>query len=83
MDDYGKRILELTSRRTGLQHDLDDEIIMCGLDSLQLIEMATELEKQFDIRIEEELAEMTTFRDLANFCEAHAPRNLNEGRVAS
>ena len=48
-----------------------DEIILSGLDSLQLIEMATDLEQRFGVRIESELADIVTFRDLANVIQAH------------
>ena len=65
MCNYSEQILELAKKRTGLKHDLDDEIILSGLDSLQLIEMAADLEKRFDVRIENELANIDTFRDLA------------------
>lgn len=65
MCNYSELILELAKQRTGLKHDLDDEIILSGLDSLQLIEMAADLEKRFDVRIENELANIDTFRDLA------------------
>ena len=65
MCNYSEQILELAKQRTGLKHDLDDEIILSGLDSLQLIEMAADLEKRFDVRIENELANINTFRDLA------------------
>lgn len=65
MCNYSEQILELAKQRTGLKHDLDDEIILSGLDSLQLIEMAADLEKRFDVRIENELANIDTFRDLA------------------
>ena len=65
MCNYSELILELAKQRTGLKHDLDDEIILSGLDSLQLIEMAADLEKRFDVRIENELANLDTFRDLA------------------
>ena len=65
MCNYSEQILELAKQRTGLEHDLDDEIILSGLDSLQLIEMAADLEKRFDVRIENELANIDTFRDLA------------------
>ena len=65
MCNYSEQILELAKQRTGLKHDLDDEIILSGLDSLQLIEMAADLEKRFDVRIEYELANIDTFRDLA------------------
>ena len=65
MCNYSEQILELAKQRTGLKHDLDDEIILSGLDSLQLIEMAADLEKRFDVRIENELSNIDTFRDLA------------------
>ena len=65
MCNYSELILELAKQRTGLKHDLDDEIILSGLDSLQLIEMAADLEKRFDVRIENELSNIDTFRDLA------------------
>ena len=65
MCNYSEQIRELAKQRTGLKHDLDDEIILSGLDSLQLIEMAADLEKRFDVRIENELANIDTFRDLA------------------
>ena len=65
MCNYSEQILELAKQRTGLKHDLDDEIILSGLDSLQLIEMAADLEKRFDVRIENELANIDTFRELA------------------
>ena len=65
MCNYSELILELAKQRTGLKHDLDDEIILSGLDSLQLIEMAADLEKRFDVRIENELANIDTFRELA------------------
>ena len=65
MCNYSELILELAKQRTGLKHDLDDEIILSGLDSLQLIEMAADLEKRFDVQIENELANIDTFRDLA------------------
>ena len=65
MCNYSELILELAKQRTGLKHDLDDEIILSGLDSLQLIEMAADLEKRFDVRIENDLATIDTFRALA------------------
>ena len=71
MCDYNQQVLDFASQRTGLKHQIDDEIILSGLDSLQLIEMATDLEKRFGVRIESELANIVTFRDLANVIQAH------------
>ena len=67
---YSQQILEIAKQRTGLEHDLDDEIISSGLDSLQLIEMAADLESRFDVRIENELANIDTFRDLATVIQS-------------
>ena len=64
MCNYSELILELAKQRTGLKHDLDDEIILSGLDSLQLIEMAADLEKRFDVRIENERACRSSVRIL-------------------
>jgi acyl carrier protein len=76
MCNYSEQILELAKQRTGLKHDLDDEIILSGLDSLQLIEMAADLEKRFDVRIENELANIDTFRDLAAVIQSQ--KNTND-----
>ena len=70
MCNYSQQILEFARQRTGLEHDLDDEIISSGLDSLQLIEMAADLESRFDVRIENELANIDTFRDLATVIQS-------------
>jgi acyl carrier protein len=71
MCDYNQQVLDFASQRTGMQHQIDDEIIFSGLDSLQLIEMAADLEQRFSVRIESELADIVTFRDLANVIQAH------------
>lgn len=70
MCDYNQQVLDFASQRTGLKHQIDDEIILSGLDSLQLIEMAADLEQRFSVRIESELADIVTFRDLAKVIQA-------------
>ena len=71
MCDYNQQVLDFASQRTGLKHQIDDEIILSGLDSLQLIEMAADLEQRFSVRIESELADIVTFRDLAKVIQAY------------
>jgi acyl carrier protein len=74
MCDYNQQVLDFASQRTGLKHQIDDEIILSGLDSLQLIEMAADLEQRFSVRIESELADIVTFRDLAKVIQAYTKK---------
>jgi acyl carrier protein len=74
MCDYNQQVLDFASQRTGLKHQIDDEIILSGLDSLQLIEMAADLEQRFSVRIESELADIVTFRDLAKVLQAYTKK---------
>lgn len=61
MCNYSELILELAKQRTGLKHDLDDEIILSGLDSLQLIEMAADLENASTCELKTNLPTSTPF----------------------
>lgn len=67
MDVVDETILEYLRKSVGGNPTLDDQLALVGVDSIGLAELTFELEKRFAIRVDDEIHELQTVRDLADY----------------
>lgn len=79
MNDYLEKVIGVICDCTGMSDEsMDDESTLkgdCGLDSLDLSEIALMLEEEFDVEIDDETIEgWNTIHDICQFLEKNAPK---------
>ncbi|MFO0941207.1 MAG: acyl carrier protein [Pirellulales bacterium] len=51
----------------GTRPELDDSLLLLGIDSVGMAELTYDIEKQFNISIDDTLLDVDTVQDLANY----------------
>ena len=61
------RIIEHLRRIVGGSPQPDDSLALIGVDSVAMAELTFELEKNFNIRIDDEILDIDTIRELTHY----------------
>ena len=67
-------IVEALSQELGKDVDLAVSLGSLGIDSLRMAQLATELERRFDFRVDEELLDVETVKELAEYVRTRAEK---------
>lgn len=67
MDAIEKHILDEVKRISGNIPTLDDSLALIGVDSVGMAELTFELEKRYRIKVDDEVLEVDTVRDLVDY----------------
>ena len=73
MDTIEAQILEAVREEFGGNPLAEDSLTGLGIDSLRMAELGSDLERKFHIRVDEEILEVETVRDLADYVRARMP----------
>lgn len=60
-------IKDRLTKKFGIRPELSDSLVMIGVDSVGMAELTFELEKVFEIKIDDSLLDVETVQDLANY----------------
>ena len=52
-----------------------DSLDSLGIDSLRMVQLATELERRFEFRVDEELLDVETVKELAEYVGSRSARS--------
>ena len=67
-------IVEALSQELGKDVDLAVSLGSLGIDSLRMAQLATELERRFDFRVDEELLDVETVKELAEYVRTRSEK---------
>lgn len=73
MDAIESEIVRVLGDEFGGNPQPTDELMGLGVDSLRMADLATELERRFGIKIDQDLFEVETIRDLAEYVRDRSP----------
>lgn len=62
-------LAELIRTKTGVEPQENDSLDSLKIDSLAMAELTVEIEKACDVRVGEDVIEVTTFRELCDYIE--------------
>ncbi len=67
MDSLEQYLLDQLQEKFGGQPALTDSLLMMGVDSVGMAELTFEIEKEFGIRVDDEVLSVDTVADLAHY----------------
>ncbi|MCR9295567.1 MAG: acyl carrier protein [bacterium] len=67
MDSIESKLVAQLGRKFGQQPDLDDRLSYIGVDSVGMAELTVEIEKEFGIKVAEDIFSVDTVRELAAY----------------
>ena len=73
IEDTTNQVIEYLAKVCGSRPHLDDSLAMIGIDSVAMAEMTFELEKRFGLKIDDEILDVESVRQLVNYLHARKP----------
>ncbi len=67
MDSIESKLVAQLARKFGQQPDLDDRLSYIGVDSVGMAELTVEIEREFGIKVAEDIFGVDTVRELAAY----------------
>jgi acyl carrier protein len=67
------QVIEYLSKLVGSRPHLDDSLAMIGIDSVAMAEMTFELEKRFSLKIDDEILDVESVRQLVHYLHQRKP----------
>ncbi len=67
MESIEEQLLKIFTEKFGSRPELSDGLAYIGVDSVGMAELTFDLEKQFDIRVDDEIVHSETVQDLADY----------------
>ena len=67
MESIEEQLLRNFTEKFGSRPELSDGLAYIGVDSVGMAELTFDLEKQFDIRVDDEIVHTDTVQDLADY----------------
>jgi acyl carrier protein len=67
MDEIRDTLAELLRTKTGQSPSGDDSLAALKIDSLAMAEITMEIERAFDIKVDEEILDVVTVNDLVTY----------------
>lgn len=77
MESIEEQLLRNFTEKFGSRPELSDGLAYIGVDSVGMAELTFDLEKQFNIRVDDEIVHTDTVQDLADYIRK---RQAAEGR---
>ena len=77
MESIEEQLLRNFTEKFGSRPELSDGLAYIGVDSVGMAELTFDLEKQFNIRVDDEIVHTDTVQDLADYIRK---RRAAEGR---
>ena len=74
MKTAGDEIVRVLSQELGRDVRATDSLDSLGIDSLRMAQLATELESRFGFRVDEELMDVETVEELADYVQSRSSR---------
>lgn len=74
MNSTQETLFELIERKTGVRPTAQASFAALEIDSLGMAELTCEIEKAFDIRVTDDVADVTNVAELVAYVEAKAHR---------
>lgn len=71
MQNVRLELAELIRMKTGVMPHAGDSFASLKIDSLSMAELTVEVERAFGIRVEEDVLDVETVAELAEYIEAH------------
>jgi acyl carrier protein len=62
-----ENIMERLAEKFGTRPELSDSLVMIGVDSVGMAELTFEIEKVFQIKVDDALLDVETVQDLADY----------------
>ncbi len=78
MESIEDQLLDNFTQKFGSRPKLSDGLAYIGVDSVGMAELTFELEKQFNIQVDDEIVHSETVQDLANYIRE---RQADSGRA--
>jgi len=72
MNSIDTEIMQALSAELGKDVHATDSLGSLGMDSLRMVQLATELERRFGFRIDEELLDVETVKELAAYVRSRS-----------
>ena len=69
MNSVATVLADLIQKKTGVRPQPDDSFATLEVDSLAMAELTAEVEKEFEIRVREDVMDVTTVGELAAYIE--------------
>jgi acyl carrier protein len=66
-------LLQQLGEKFGGRPKLSDSLILIGVDSVGMAELTFEIEKNYGIRVDDEVLEVDTVQELANYIRQRRP----------
>lgn len=60
-------IIDRLAEKFGIQPELSDSLVMIGVDSVGMAELTFDIEKMFQIKVDDALLEVETVQDLVDY----------------
>lgn len=79
MESIEEQLLRNFTEKFGSRPELSDGLAYIGVDSVGMAELTFDLEKQFNIRVDDEIVHTDTVQDLADYIRK---RQASEGQTA-
>jgi len=68
-------LIQALSEELGKDVHATDSLDSLGIDSLRMVQLATELERRFGFRVDEELLDVETVEELAEYVRSRSARS--------
>jgi acyl carrier protein len=67
------QVIDYLAKIVGSKPDLEDSLAMIGIDSVAMAELTFDLEKRFAIKIDDEILDVQTVRQLVQYLHQRKP----------
>lgn len=67
------QVIDYLAKIVGSRPHLDDSLALIGIDSVAMAEMTFELEKRFSIKIDDEILDVESVRQLVQYLHVRKP----------
>ena len=75
MDAIEEKLLASFEEKFGNKPELDDELSFLGVDSVGMAELTVEIERDFQIEVDDQIVNVDTVQDLAAYIRERAPKS--------
>ncbi|HBE69060.1 MAG TPA: hypothetical protein DDW52_13000 [Planctomycetaceae bacterium] len=75
MDSIEEQLQAMLEEKFGTRPELIDSLALIGVDSVGMAELTLDLESQFGISVDEEVVDVDTVAELAEYIRSRQPKN--------
>ncbi len=77
MESIEDKLLSSLADKFGVRPELKDELALIGVDSVGMAELTVEIEKDFGIRVQDDIVNVDTVQDLADYVRERLNTSAN------